>query len=93
MIDSVSLIVLLGIALSILLSAYRVFTGPTAPDRVVAMDNISTNVLAAIVVWSIHTRSTLYTDAALVLAIGSFLATVAAAKYILHRKVIHGSSG
>ena len=91
MIAAVTLTVLTGIALSILLSAYRVFWGPTLPDRVVAMDNISTNLLAAVVVWSIRTRTVFYTDVALVMAIVSFLATVAAAKYVLQGKVIDGS--
>jgi multisubunit Na+/H+ antiporter MnhF subunit len=91
MIGPVTTVVLSGIAVSILLSAYRVFRGPTLPDRVVAMDNIATNLLAAVVVWSIRTRSVFYTDVALVMAILSFLATVAAAKYVLQGKVIDGS--
>ena len=87
----VSLIVLGGITLSILLGAYRVLRGPTIPDRVVALDNISINLVAAIIVFSIHTQSALYMDVALVLAILSFLATVAAAKYLLGGTVIDGS--
>jgi multisubunit Na+/H+ antiporter MnhF subunit len=92
MIATVTLLVLSGIMLSILLSAYRVFWGPTIPDRVIALDNISTNIVAAIVVFAIRSHSALYTDAALVIAILSFLATVAAAKYILRGTVIDGSS-
>ncbi len=87
----VSLVVLGGITLSVLLSAYRVLRGPTIPDRVVALDNIATNLVAAIIVFSIHTRSALYIDVALVLAILSFLGTVAAAKYLLGGTVIDGS--
>lgn len=91
MIATVTLLVLSGIALSILLSAYRVLWGPTIPDRVVALDNISTNLVAAIVVFSIRSQSALYIDVALVIAILSFLATVAAAKYLLRGTVIDGS--
>jgi multisubunit Na+/H+ antiporter MnhF subunit len=92
MIAPVTLLVLSGIALSILLSAYRVFWGPTIPDRVVALDNISTNLVAAIVVFAIRSRSALFTDVALVIAILSFLATVATAKYVLRGTVIDGSA-
>jgi multisubunit Na+/H+ antiporter MnhF subunit len=92
MIATVTLLVLSGITLSILLSAYRVLRGPTVPDRVVALDNISTNLVAAIVVFSIRSRSALYVDVALVIAILSFLATVAAAKYLLRGTVIDGSA-
>ncbi len=92
MIATVTLLVLSGITLSILLSAYRVLRGPTIPDRVVAFDNISTNLVAAIVVFSIRSHSALYVDVALVIAILSFLATVAAAKYLLRGTVIDGSA-
>jgi multicomponent Na+:H+ antiporter subunit F len=92
MIATVTLFVLSGITLSILLSAYRVLWGPTIPDRVVALDNISTNLVAVIVVFSIRSQSALYTDVALVIAILSFLATVAAAKYLLRGTVIDGSA-
>jgi len=92
MIATITLFVLSGITLSILLSAYRVLRGPSIPDRVVALDNISTNLVAAIVVFSIHSQSALYIDVALVIAILSFLATVAAAKYLLRGTVIDGSA-
>jgi multisubunit Na+/H+ antiporter MnhF subunit len=91
MIAAVTLLVLSGITFSIVLSAYRVFRGPTIPDRVVALDNISTNMVAMIVVFSIRSQSALYIDVALVIAILSFLATVAAAKYLLRGTVIDGS--
>ncbi len=88
----VSAVVLVGITLSVLLSAYRALRGPTIPDRVVALDNISTNLVAAIIVVSIRAQSAMYIDVALVLAILSFLGTVAAAKYLLGGTVIDGSS-
>lgn len=88
MIEAVSFFVLGGITVSIVLSAYRVFRGPTIPDRVVALDNISTNLVAAIIVYSIYIRSVLYTDVALVLAILAFLSTVAAARFLLGGTVI-----
>ena len=87
----VAIVVLVGITLSILLSAYRVLRGPTIPDRVVALDNISINLVAAIIVISIRAQSATYIDVALVLAILSFLSTVAAAKYLLGGTVIDGS--
>ena len=85
-------IVLMGITVSILLSAYRVVRGPTIPDRVVALDNISINLVAAIVVVSIRAQNAVFVDVALALAILSFLGTVAAAKYLLGGTVIDGQS-
>ena len=90
MIENVCFIMLSGITLSILLSAYRVLRGPSVPDQVVALDNIAINLVAAIIVISIRTASALYIDVALVLAILSFLSTVAAARYLLGGTVIDG---
>jgi multisubunit Na+/H+ antiporter MnhF subunit len=90
MIESICFVMLSGITLSILLSAYRVVRGPSVPDQVVALDNIAINLVAAIIVISIRTASALYIDVALVLAILSFLSTVAAARYLLGGTVIDG---
>lgn len=91
MIEIVADFVLAGIGLSILLSAIRIFLGPTLPDRVVALDNIATNNVAVIVVLSLRSGSEVYIDAALVIAILSFLGTVAISKYLMRRSVIDGA--
>lgn len=90
MIEMVADFVLAGIGLSILLSAVRIFIGPTLPDRVVALDNIATNNVAVIVVLSLRAGSEVYIDAALVIAILSFLGTVAISKYLMRNVVIDG---
>ncbi len=90
MVERICLVVLGGITLSILLSAYRVLRGPTVPDRIIALDNISINLVAAIIVISIRARSAMYIDVALVLAVLSFLGTVAAARYLLAGTPIDG---
>lgn len=90
MIETTCFIMLSGITLSIVLSGYRVICGPSVPDQVVALDNIAVNLVAAIIVVSIRTASALYIDVALVLAILSFLSTVAAARYLLVGTVIDG---
>lgn len=90
MIEMVADFVLAGIGLSIALSAVRIFIGPTLPDRVVALDNIATNNVAVIVVLSLRAGSEVYIDAALVIAILSFLGTVAISKYLMRNVVIDG---
>ncbi len=92
MIATVTLIVLFGITFSIFLSAYRVLRGPTVPDRVIALDNILINLVAAIIVFSIRAKSDMYVDTALVIAILGFLGTVATAKYLVGRIVIDGTA-
>ena len=92
MINAVTLFVLFGISVCIALSAYRAFIGPTIPDRVIALDNITTNIVAAIVVFAIRAEQAMYIDAALVVTLLSFLTTVSLAKYLLSGTVIDGTA-
>lgn len=68
--------------LSVLVAVFRLVKGPTLPDRVVAMDLIGILVIGVIVVLagSTHVRAAL--DAAIVIALIAFVATVAYATYI-----------
>ena len=63
------------------LAAYRVVVGPSQPDRVIALDVIATNTVGLILVLDIRSGSRVYVDAALVIALLSFLGTVSLAKY------------
>ncbi|MEM6287507.1 MAG: cation:proton antiporter [Bacteroidota bacterium] len=72
--------VLLGLAF--VLVFVRLVRGPSLPDRVVALDMIAFLAVATIALWSIEKGVTAYLDAALVLALMAFLATVAFGRYI-----------
>lgn len=71
-----------------LLAAYRVIVGPTTPDRVVALDVISTNVVAIAVLFSLETGKGVLITVGLVLAIIGFISTVAVARYITEGDII-----
>ena len=76
-----------GIALALLSSAlfvafFRLARGPSLPDRVVALDLISTISVAIIAVYTIITDKPVLLDVAIVLALIAFLGTVAFAKYL-----------
>jgi multisubunit Na+/H+ antiporter MnhF subunit len=88
MIDWVTTIGVLVLALSIVLASYRVFAGPSQPDRVIALDTIATNTVGLILVLDIKSGSRAYIDAALVIALLSFLGTVSLAKYLAGGTVI-----
>ena len=66
----------------ILISAVRIFLGPTAPDRAVALDTINTLVVASMVGLGAATWETLFIDIAIVYAILSFITTLFIAKYL-----------
>lgn len=64
----------------------RLVRGPTLPDRVVALDLMATLIIAISAAYSVVTDQPAYLDAAIVLALITFLGTVAFA-YYLNRSV------
>lgn len=64
------------------LCGYRVITGPTIPDRVVALDTIGTNVVAIAVLYALATGQSLFVMVALLLAIIGFVSTTVVAMYV-----------
>jgi multicomponent Na+:H+ antiporter subunit F len=71
---------LLGLAL--LLTVVRIGLGPSLPDRVVALDLLSTLGVSVVAVVALSSRNPVYLDVAIVLALLSFLGTVAFASYL-----------
>ena len=71
---------MMGIAL--ILTCYRLFKGPTLPDRVIALDLVSGLSIGMIAAYCILTGEFIYIRAAIVLAVMSFLGTVAFAYYV-----------
>ncbi len=71
---------LMGVA--VVLTFYRLRIGPTVADRVIALDLLSTIGIGIIVVYSIETDKKILLDAAILLALISFVATVAFARYL-----------
>ena len=75
-------VVLPAFALSLLLTSVRVARGPSLPDRIVALDLLGTLGIGVVAVLSIAYGKSVYLDVALVVALLSFLATVAFAVYL-----------
>ena len=88
MIEVVTTLAVLILVLCIVMAAYRVFAGPSQPDRVIALEVIGTNVVGLIVVLGIKSGSRVYVEAALVIALLSFPGTVSLAKYLAGGTVI-----
>lgn len=78
--------VLVGLAM--LFTIYRLLRGPRAQDRVLALDTLYVNALILMVTFGIRSGSTLYFEAALVIGMLGFVATVALAKFLLRGEVI-----
>ncbi len=80
MIQFLLVAVVLGIlALAIL---FRAFAGPTAPDRLVALDTIATLVVVAMLSLGAFYKRAVYIDIAIVFSLLSFIGTLYIAKYL-----------
>ena len=62
--------------------AYRAWIGPTAPDRLQAIDTITTLLIGIIIVLAVMRNTVMFVDVAIALAAFSFIGTVALARYI-----------
>jgi len=73
------------ILLAMFLALARLVRGPSLPDRVVALDLITVLAAAMLALDTMATRQTVFIDAAIVLALISFLGTIAFARYLERR--------
>lgn len=79
-------LVLLGAAMVI--AAVRMLRGPRAQDRIMALDAFYVNAMLVLLVFGMRTGSTLYFEAALVIALLGFVATLALAKFLMRGEII-----
>lgn len=76
------------IGLSMALSFWRLIKGPDATDRILALDTLSINAIALLVLFGIRAASSAYFEAALVLAAMGFVGTVVFCKFLLRGDLI-----
>jgi len=74
--------------LALLLNVWRLWRGPAAPDRILALDTLYINTIALLVLLGIHLDTTAYFEAALLIAMMGFVGTVALCKYLLRGDII-----
>jgi multicomponent Na+:H+ antiporter subunit F len=67
---------------AMVLALVRLFKGPSVPDRVAALDLSAMLTVGIIVTYCVLTDNPLFLEVAIVLALISFLGTVAFAKYL-----------
>ncbi len=73
------------LSVALFLAFYRLVRGPSLPDRVVALDLIAAIMVGMIAVYTIDTDQRVMLDAAIVVALITFLGTVAFAQYLERR--------
>ena len=78
--------IMLGLAM--VCAMVRMILGPRAQDRVVAFDSLYVNGMLLLLAFGVQSGSTLYFEAALIVALLGFVSTVAFAKFLLRGEVI-----
>jgi multicomponent Na+:H+ antiporter subunit F len=78
-------VVLPLLVLGVIFSFIRLLQGPSLPGRVISLDMISVLGIGIIVVYAVVTDQPVFIDVAAVLALVSFLGTVAFAAYVERR--------
>lgn len=75
-------------ALALVLNVIRLFTAPMLTDRILAVDTMTVNTIALIVLLGLRTGSALSVEIALLFALTGFVSTVAFCKYLLRGSII-----
>jgi multicomponent K+:H+ antiporter subunit F len=75
-------------SLAMLFALLRLFTGPAAQDRVLALDTLYLNGMLMLLVLGVRSGTTAYFDMALLIAMFGFVGTIALAKFLLRGEVI-----
>ncbi|HEY5614064.1 MAG TPA: K+/H+ antiporter subunit F [Lysobacter sp.] len=88
MIDIAVVVALYVIGLAMLLSLWRLLRGPSVPDRILGLDTLYVNTIAALILFGMHLKSSIYFEAALVIAMLGFVGTVMLSKYVLRRDIV-----
>jgi len=83
--DLIVMLVLPLLSVAVLLTFVRLVRGPSLPDRVVALDLLSTLGIGVIAAYAIATDQPVFLDVASILALVTFLGTVAFAYYLEQR--------
>jgi multicomponent K+:H+ antiporter subunit F len=78
--------VMLGLAMAC--GAFRMLRGPRAQDRVVGFDCLYVSGMLTLITFGIRAASSLYYEAALMIALLGFVSTLALAKFLLRGEVI-----
>ncbi|MCO6440758.1 MAG: K+/H+ antiporter subunit F [Nitrococcus mobilis] len=76
------------VALAMAGATFRMLRGPRAQDRVLGLDTLYVNAILLLLIFGIRSGSTVYFEAALVIAVLGFVATAALAKFLMRGEVI-----
>jgi len=87
--DNIMLIAMFLLSISLVITLYRIITGPTIHDRILALDSMGYTIIGIVAILSIHLDSHAYFETILLIGILAFLSTIALSRY-MERGVVIG---
>ncbi|MBO6789465.1 MAG: K+/H+ antiporter subunit F [Dinoroseobacter sp.] len=88
MIEAALLFCAICYSVALLINLWRIASGPDSADRILALDTMVINVIALLVLYGIWRGTTVYFEAAMLIAMVGFVSTVAYCRYILRGDII-----
>lgn len=76
------------VILAMLLCSLRLILGPTAQDRMLALDTLWVCVMVFVLLLGIRSGNSLYFEFAMLIALVGFVSTMALAKFLMRGEVI-----
>ncbi len=75
-------------AVAMALNLYRLLRGPAVTDRILALDTLYVNTIALLVLVGMRDGSTIYFEAAVIIAMLGFVGTVVLSKFVIRPDII-----
>lgn len=75
-------------ALAMVITVIRLFIGPSAQDRVLALDYLTITALLLMLVLGLRHHSSMYFEAALLVAMLGFITSIGLARFLLRGEVV-----
>ena len=91
MIDLMNLVIggaMVVVGCTMLLALWRLVRGPTAPDRILALDTLYVATIAEVVLLGMLDETEVYFEIALIIAMLGFFGTVVLSKYVVRRDIV-----
>jgi multicomponent K+:H+ antiporter subunit F len=76
------------VAAALALNIWRLIKGPDTTDRILALDTMTINTIALVMLFGIALSSAVYFEVALLIAMMGFVGTVALCKFLLSGDII-----
>lgn len=88
MMDLVIAVAMVVVGAAMLLTLWRLVRGPTAPDRILALDTLYVSTIAEVVLLGMLVETEIYFEIALIIAMLGFFGTVVLSKYVIRRDIV-----